>query len=252
MGEVAAEGTHATASAPAPPAPTLAYGVKCFRNALLLCEASGQLGDYAALALSSAQGTLTAAEEISLGLHAVQRLSLLQLSWCALTQGDHEQALSWSSALLALDDVPANLKFFACMYAANALCYLSRGAEALPHLTEALQLGEVAPPESPPSPAEGEVVCVRNPYSAIPQTAHAAGQAVARSMLHTNLATVHIMSGDLKQASQCAQKALELQPNSRTALMCRVYLEIRGGNLEAAREIMTKQVVPEPPAAPSS
>ena len=91
-GEVAAEGTHATASAPAPPAPTLAYGVKCFRNALLLCEASGQLGDYAALALSSAQGTLTAAEEISLGLHAVQRLSLLQLSWCALTQGDHEQA----------------------------------------------------------------------------------------------------------------------------------------------------------------
>lgn len=251
-GEVAAEGTHATASAPAPPAPTLAYGVKCFRNALLLCEASGQLGDYAALALSSAQGTLTAAEEISLGLHAVQRLSLLQLSWCALTQGDHEQALSWSSALLALDDVPANLKFFACMYAANALCYLSRGAEALPHLTEALQLGEVAPPESPPSPAEGEVVCVRNPYSAIPQTAHAAGQAVARSMLHTNLATVHVMSGDLKQASQCAQKALELQPNSRTALMCRVYLEIRGGNLEAAREIMTKQVVPEPPAAPSS
>jgi len=60
------------------------------------------------------------------------------------------------------------------------------------------------------------------------------------------------MSGDLKQAAQCAQKALELQPNSRTALMCRVYLEIRGGNLEAAREIMTKQVVPEPPAAPSS
>ena len=56
-GEVAAEGTHATASAPAPPAPTLGYGVKCFRNALLLCEASGQLGDYAALALSSAQGT---------------------------------------------------------------------------------------------------------------------------------------------------------------------------------------------------
>ena len=251
-GEVAAEGTHATASAPAPPAPTLAYGVKCFRNALLLCENSGQLGDYAALALSSAQGTLTAAGEISLGLHAVQRLALLQLSWCALTQGDHEQALSWSTALLALDDVPSNLKFYACMYAANALCYLSRSAEALPHLTEALQLGEAAPPESPPSAAEGEVASVRNPYSAVPQTAHAAGQAVARSMLHTNLATVHILSGDLKQASQCAQKALELQPSSRNALICLVYLEIRGGNLEAARQIMTKQVVPEPPAAPSS
>ena len=107
-------------------------------------------------------------------------------------------------------------------------------------------------PESPPSAAEGEVASVRNPYSAVPQTAHAAGQAVARSMLHTNLATVHILSGDLKQASQCAQKALELQPSSRNALICLVYLEIRGGNLEAARQIMTKQVVPEPPAAPSS
>ena len=93
---------------------------------------------------------------------------------------------------------------------------------------------------------------MRNPYSAVPQTAHAAGQAVARSMLHTSLATGHILSGDLKQASQCAQKALELQPSSRNALICLVYLEIRGGNLEAARQIMTKQVVPEPPAAPSS
>ena len=162
------------------------------------------------------------------------------------------QALSWSSALLALDDVPSNLKFFARLYACNALCYLSRSAEALPHLTDAMQLGEAPPPESPPSHVEGEVACVRNPYSTIPQTAHAAGQAVARSVLHTNLATVHIMSGDLKQASQCAQKALELQPNSRNALLCLVYLEIRGGNLEAAREIMTKQVVPEPPAALSS
>lgn len=251
-GEEAPAGAHATASAPAPPAPTLAYGVKCFRNALLLCEASGQLGEYGALALSSAQGTLTAAEELSLGLHAVQRLSLLQLSWCALTQGDHEQALSWARTLLGLDDVAATLKFYAHLYACNALCYLSKSAEALPHLLEAMQLGEAPQPESPPSPVEGEVAQLRNPYSPIPQSPHAAGQAAARAVLHTNLATVHILQGDLKQASQCAQKALELQPNSRNALLCLVYLEIRGGNLDAAREIMTKQVVPEPPTAASS
>lgn len=251
-GEVAVEGAHATASAPAPPAPTLAYGVKCFRNALLLCEASGQLGDYAALALSSMQGTLTAAEEISLGLHAVQRLSLLQLSWCALTQGDHEQALAWSMALLASDDLAANLKFYAHLYACNALCYLSRSAEAMPHLLEAMQLGEAPQPESPPSPIEGEVACVRNPYSTIPQSAHAAGQPAARAVMHTNMATVYILQGDLKQASHCALKALELQPDSRNALLCLVYLEIRAGNLDAAREIMTKQVAPEAPTAPSS
>ena len=62
-------------------------------------------------------GTLTPAEELSLGLHAVQRLALLQLCWCALTQGDHQLALSWSGALLALEDVPANLKFYAHLYA---------------------------------------------------------------------------------------------------------------------------------------
>ena len=126
----------------------------------------------------------------------------------------------------------------------NALCHLSRSAEALEHLLEALQLGEAPQPESPPSPLEGEVPCVRNPYSAIPQSAQAPGQAAARAVLHTNLATVHIMQGDLKQASQCAHKALELQPDSRNAMLCLVYLEIRGGNLDVARAIMTKHIVP--------
>ena len=70
--------------------------------------------------------------------------------------------------------------------------------------------------------------------------------------MHTNMATVYILQGDLKQASHCALKALELQPDSRNALLCLVYLEIRAGNLDAAREIMTKQVAPEAPTAPSS
>ena len=39
-----------------------------------------------------------------------------------------------------------------------------------------------------------------------------------------------------RTATSPTQKALELQPNSRNALLCLVYLEIRGGNLDAARE----------------
>lgn len=252
-GEVAVEGAHATASAPAPPSPTLAYGVKCFRNALLLCETSGQLGDYAALQRSSAQGTLTPSEELALGLHSVQRLAMLQLSWCALTQDDHAPALSWATALLGLDDVAPNLKFYAHLYASAALCELNRGAEALQHLLDAMRLGDVAQqPESPP-PAEGDgVAALRNPYSPVPQSAQAASHAAARAVLHANLATVHIMQGDLPQASQCAHKALELQPDSRNALLCLVYLEIRGGNLDAAREILTKHVVPSQLLAPAA
>ena len=72
------------------------------------------------------------------------------------------------------------------------------------------------------------------------------------AVLHANLATVHIVQGDLAQASQCAHKALELQPDSRNALLCLVYLEIRAGNLDAAREILTKHVVPSQPLAPAA
>ena len=67
-----------------------------------------------------------------------------------------------------------------------------------------------------------------------PQAASAQSTPAARAMLHANLATVHIMQGDLKQASRCALKALELQPANRNALLCSVYLEVRAGNLEVA------------------
>ena len=258
-GEVAVEGAHATASAPAPPSPTLAYGVKCFRNALLLCEASALLGDHAALARSSAQGTLTPSEELALGLHAVQRLAMLQLSWCALTQADFAPALSWARALLGADDAAPSLKFYAHLYAAAALCELNRAAEAQQHLLDAMRLGDAdaaqpQPPaaESPPAAEGDSVAALRNPYSPVPQSAQAASHAAARAVLHANLATVHVVQGDLAQASQCAHKALELQPDSRNALLCLVYLEIRAGNLDAAREILTKHVVPSQLLAPAA
>ena len=114
-------------------------------------------------------------------------------------------------------------------------------------------LGDAAqPPESPPAAEGDSVAALRNPYSPVPQSAQAASHAAARAVLHANLATVHIVQGDLAQASQCAHKALELQPDSRNALLCLVYLEIRAGNLDAAREILTKHVVPSQPLAPAA
>ena len=94
------------------PSPTLAYGIKCLRNALQLCEAqvrSVATADYSALQTSSSQGTLTSSEELALQMHIVLRLSLLQLSWCALLQDDYVQGLHCSTQLLT-DDCPANIK----------------------------------------------------------------------------------------------------------------------------------------------
>merc|ERR1712070_564472 len=83
--------TSGTVGSPAAPAPTMAYGAKCFRNALFLCEAaraaSGH-GDYASLTAANAQGSLTPSEEQALQLYTVERLALLQLSWGALIAED--------------------------------------------------------------------------------------------------------------------------------------------------------------------
>ena len=39
----------------------------------------------------------------------------------------------------------------------------------------------------------------------------------------------------------CVQQALAIQPDSRQALLCLVYLELRSGNTERAVDILKKQ-----------
>ena len=95
----------ALVGSPSSPAPTLSFGIKALRNAVLQCGV--QLGaaqlsamsssDYANLLASAANGTLSSTDEQAMQLHAVQRLALLLLSWSALTMEDYVPALSWAS-----------------------------------------------------------------------------------------------------------------------------------------------------------
>jgi len=239
-----------------PAAPTLAFGVKCLRNALQLCES--QLGsvsstDYAALQASASQGTLSPSEEFTLQLHVILRLSLLQLAWCALEQDDYVQALHCSSQLLT-DDCPASLKVHVHLYTADALCHLNRSSEALDHLNRALQLGEVATVVScsgEASAQEADLEPVRNPYSPISATRaphhatpRAASSVGSRSVLYGNLATVHVLRNDLEAATKYVHQALALQPDSRQALLCLVYLELKAGNTERAVAVLRKHRAP--------
>ena len=243
----------AAEAAAAEPSPTLAYGIKCLRNALALCDAqlaAAAAPEYAALAASSAQGTLTSTDAHSLHLHTVHRLSLLQLAWASLESSDPLHAFAWASQLLAADALTPTHKLFAHLYAADALCALSRPQEALDHLTSAMQLDvPAADPAAAEAAADGVAAASgRNPYSPIPQTAQAAASAAARVVLSTNLATAHILAGDLPSASAAVRQALALQPDNRHALLCRVYLDLRQGNVEAARAILHAQRVPASPS----
>lgn len=55
------------------------------------------------------------------------------------------QAIHHSSQLLT-DDCSPNIKLYAHLYTADALCHLNRSAEAVDHLAQAMQLGEVNHP----------------------------------------------------------------------------------------------------------
>jgi len=257
--EATAEGA-ASIGAPAPAAPSLSFGLQCLRNALVLCHV--QLGgsggisavsaaDYAQLLASSANGTSSPSDEQTLQLHILLRLTLLHLSWVSLTLGDCSPALSFASQLLALDACPPGLKLYAHLYACDALCQLSRSEEALEQLTAALELNEPLVPvasctgaEPPPSDGEG-VDCVRNPYSQVGNGG--AGAGAARATLYANLAVVHILRGDVEQATSYVQQALTQQPDSRQALLCCVYLELRAGRNEAALELLKKHRTGGPP-----
>lgn len=241
--------------------PCLAYGIKCLKNALQLCEAQLRTvatADYSALQVSASQGTLSPSEEVEVQLHLVQRLSQLQLAWCALLQDDYVQALDYSNPLLK-DDCPPNLKLYAHLYTADALCHLNRSAEALEHLAAAMQLGEilsVATCSGEAAPADGELESIRNPYSAVwsapapgsqqqPAT-KPPGAVASRAILYANLATVHLLRQDTQQAMQYVQQALAIQPDSRQALLCLVYLELAAGNTDRAVDVLKKQRVPNP------
>ena len=255
--DVVPSDNDANAGAPAAAEPTLAFGLKSFRNALVLCHlqlggsglSSVSAAEYAQLVSSSASGTSSPSDEQTLQVHAVLRLALLHLSWICLSLGDYLPALSWASQLISLDACPPSLKVYGHIYACDALCQLNRSKDALEHLTAALELGEplvavtsCTGADSPPA-ADGEGLdCVRNPYSPIGSLA---GAGASRATLYTNLAVVHILRGNTKEATQYVHQALSQQPDCRQALLCYIYLEIAAGRAESALELLKRHRSPK-------
>lgn len=92
--------------------------------------------------------------------------------------------------------------------------------------------------------AEGsEIEPVTNPYYAR-ASAKAGVDASASAALYANLASVHVLRGDVAAARLCTRQALSLEPGCRAALVALVYLDLREGRTDEAIELLHKQRLP--------
>jgi hypothetical protein len=111
-------------------------------------------------------------------------------------------------------------------------------------LTLADALGGVVSTLEAPSGEGSDLEPVRNPYYERGKTSLGSRKSQAAD-LYANLASVHVLRGDIGQAHAFVNQALSLGPTCRTALTALVYLNLREGRVGAALDVLKKQRLPE-------
>jgi CCR4-NOT transcription complex subunit 10 len=243
---------------------TLRYAVKCFRNVLsLTANYSGDTGvaggkaafsadaaKPAAAAAAAAGGDDSAGGAANAGENgaAVRKLRMAahsSLAYVSLCTNNPLMAHTHAEQLLAMTDVPAPLQYLGHSYAAEALCLLSRPAEALHHLAPH---GGAAHGEA----AVAAAVKAKRPDQAAPGAASRdaplpGGQtqqqvsAQARSDMQVNLANVYVLQNDLAEAEKCVQQALQIFPSSSKAARLLVYICLRKGRTADALKALKER-----------
>lgn len=176
---------------------------------------------------------------------------LANLAYVELELENPMKALSITTSLLELPECSRIYVFLGRVYAAEALCLLSRPKEAAEHLSvylsggnnvelpfsqddceqwrversidsEELNGGSVTAKISPMEDSQG-IVFLK------PEEARAA--------LYANFAAVSAMEGELEQAHQFAMQALTILPNSPEATLTSIYVDLM---LSKSREALAK------------
>jgi CCR4-NOT transcription complex subunit 10 len=243
----------------------LQYAAKCLRNVLFLLANTSQGGDRSRLHVGSLLGAKAASQDghgaggggagAGAGANAdgeaeggadngaqekeqdealLQQVALLNLSFVYLCLEEPVLALHYAETLLGLPGVSDAKLCTAHTYAAEALCKLSRPAEALRHLM----------PNREPLPEEAAAAAVslqkqRKTREIIPPNLPESHfTARARSALHLNLANVYLMQNNLPVAEQCVRAGLKACPNSPEALRALIYVLLRKGRASEALEVL--------------
>ncbi|KAF0687358.1 Aste57867_20881 [Aphanomyces stellatus] len=210
-------------SSDAVPTMNLPFAVKCFRNALLLTQQlletkasdpTAHVSDQSAGdgANGDAPQSLTLAQSLDL----MRQKALVNLVFAYLSMNAPELAVTTAKELLAIGTcTPAN-RYLVRSYYAEALCMLSRSAEASSQLKPNEMLGLA---EAYSSEAKVDVATVQ-------------------ANLHVNNASTAILQKNLSVAEQSVAQAVRLAPTSHHSLELLVYVLLRKGNSKKAMQIL--------------
>ncbi|ETW09271.1 hypothetical protein H310_01670 [Aphanomyces invadans] len=204
-----------SSSASEVPSMSLPFAVKCFRNALILShQVLESKGEYVRAAGDATDDGARMSLEESLDL--LRQKALVNLVYAYLSMNAPELAINTAKELLAMPTCTTAHRFLIRSYYAEALCMLSRSAEA----TAQLKLNDM--------------LSLADAYAREAKT----DTATVHAHLHVNNATTAILQKNMPQAEQSVAQAVRLAPSSRHSLEMLVYILLRKGNSKNAMQIL--------------
>ncbi|XP_021760747.1 CCR4-NOT transcription complex subunit 10-like [Chenopodium quinoa] len=200
---------------------------------------------------TAAANTLSEYEEIcKRENHKLKQAILIDLAFVELELGNPLNALSTALTLLNIPECSRMNAFLGHVYAAEALCLLNRPKEAAEHLSTYLASGNVELPYSEDDCRQWQAKKTLDAEDSNTGQTAARGSVYeeqqdnvflspeeARGALYVNLASMHVLQGELEQASRYAAQALATLPASQEAALMAVYLDLK---LAKSREALIK------------
>ncbi|XP_019150646.1 PREDICTED: CCR4-NOT transcription complex subunit 10-like isoform X2 [Ipomoea nil] len=178
--------------------------------------------------------------------HMIKQAVLVDLAYVELELGDPLRALSAARYLLKLPGCSRIYMFLGNLYAAEALCLLSRPKEAVEHLSryvsggkgidipysqEDLESWQVKTQDEESNGGSGSVNSLSPDGS---QWLVFIKPEEARGILFANLAAVSAVQGSLELAKEFAVQALSIMPKRPEAILTAVYVDLLRGNTQEA------------------
>ncbi|CAO2841187.1 unnamed protein product [Amaranthus hypochondriacus] len=170
----------------------------------------------------------------------IKQAVLTDLAFVELELGNPLKALSTALTLLKIPQCSRMYAFLGHVYAAEALCFLNRPNEAAEHLSTYISCGSVEFPYCEEDCRQWQAkktldtedsnagqTAAKIPMVEGQQDDVFLSPEKARGTLYVNLAAMHVLQGELEQASQCAAQALQTLPNSQEAALMAVYLDLK-------------------------
>nr|GMD82775.1 CCR4-NOT transcription complex subunit 10 [Ipomoea batatas] len=173
----------------------------------------------------------------------LEQALLADLAYVHLELGDPLRALSTARSLLKLTECSKIYTFLGNVYAAEALCLLSRPKEAAEHLSMYLSGGKGV--DQPFSQEDVEAwrveKVVDSEESNGGSTTMNESQGFvflkpeeARGILFANLAAMSAVQGDFEQAQAYAAAAVSIIPRSTKAMLTAIYVDLLQGKTKEA------------------